>query len=77
MILYIIVTASIWAFQPFDEPWVLTKGGPANATLIMAVFLYTNSFKYFKLGYGAEISYILTLLMIIFSLIQMRVFRSR
>lgn len=77
MILYVIVVSSIWAFQLFDEPWVLTKGGPANATLTMAMILYRNSFKYYKLGYGAAISYILTLLMIIFSLIQMRVFRRR
>ncbi len=77
MILYVIVVSSIWAFQLFDEPWVLTKGGPANATLTMAMILYKNSFKYYKLGYGAAISYILTSLMIIFSLIQMRIFRRR
>lgn len=76
MILYVLVTSSIWAFQLFDEPWVLTSGGPANSTLTLAIYLYRNSFKYFKLGYGAAISYILTIIMIGFSLIQMRIFRS-
>ncbi len=77
MILYVIITSSIWAFQLFDEPWVLTSGGPANATLTLAMYLYKNSFKYFNLGYGAAISYVLTLIMIVFSFIQMRIFRRR
>ncbi len=75
MILYVMVTSTIWAFQLFDEPWILLKGGPGTATLTMAMTLYRDSFKYMQFGYGAAISYVLTLMMILFSIIQMRAFK--
>lgn len=74
MILYVIVTSSIWAFQLFDEPWLLLKGGPGTSTLTLSIYLYQNSFRFFKFGYGSAISYVLTLIMIVFSLVQMKIF---
>ncbi len=75
MILYVIVTSTIWAMQLFDEPWILLKGGPGVSTLTMAITLYRSSFKYMQFGYGAAISYVLTMIMVIFSFVQMKLFK--
>ncbi len=76
MIIYVLVTSSIWALQLFDEPWILLKGGPGTATLTMAITLYRSSFKYMQFGYGAAISYVLTIFMVVFSFVQMKLFRE-
>jgi len=74
VIVYIIIVSSIWAFQLFDEPWILNRGGPNNATLTMVIYLYENSFRFFRLGYGSAVSYILTIIIFAFSSIQFKVF---
>jgi ABC-type sugar transport system permease subunit len=76
MILYVLVTSTIWALQLFDEPWILLKGGPGTSTLTMAMTLYRSTFKQMEFGYGAAISYVLTMIMVLFSVIQMRIFRQ-
>jgi len=72
VIIFVVVISTIWSFQLFTEPWILNQGGPNNATLTMVIYLYRNSFRYFKLGYGAAISYILTMLILGFSFMQMK-----
>ena len=74
---FVIVTSTIWALQLFDEPWLLTQGGPLDATKTVVIYLYQNSFKFLTLGYGAAISYVLTLLIIVISLVQLRLTMSR
>ncbi len=71
---FVVVTSSIWALQLFDEPWILTKGGPVNATLTMVIYLYQHSFQYGELGFGASVAYVLTMLIAVFSLVQLRLF---
>jgi ABC-type sugar transport system permease subunit len=76
IISFVVISSSIWALQLFDEPWILTQGGPMNSTMTMVVHLYQNSFQYLTLGYGAAISYVLTLIILAFSLLQLRLFRD-
>jgi ABC-type sugar transport system permease subunit len=71
---FVVVTSSIWALQLFDEPWILTKGGPVNATLTMVIYLYQHSFQYGHLGFGASIAYVLTMLIAVLSLAQLKLF---
>ncbi len=71
---FVVVTSSIWALQLFDEPWILTKGGPVNATLTMVIYLYQHSFQYGDLGFGASIAYVLTMLIAVLSLAQLKLF---
>lgn len=73
---FVVVTSSIWALQLFDEPWILTKGGPVNATLTMVIHLYQYSFQYGELGFGAAIAYVLTMIIAVFSFLQLRLFGS-
>jgi ABC-type sugar transport system permease subunit len=66
-ILFVAVMSSILSFQTFEEPWILAQGGPANATLTLQIFLYRTSFMEGKLGLGSAVAYLMTLLMIAFS----------
>ncbi|MBL1098577.1 carbohydrate ABC transporter permease [Streptomyces coffeae] len=67
------VLSTIGTLQLFDEPYVLTGGGPDNATLTIGVYLYQTAFKYFDFGYASAIAYALAVLIGILGLIQFRV----
>ncbi|MER5708373.1 MULTISPECIES: carbohydrate ABC transporter permease [unclassified Streptomyces] len=66
------VLSTIGTLQLFDEPYVLTGGGPDNATLTIGVYLYQNAFKYFDFGYASAVAYALTVLVGVLGLIQFR-----
>ncbi len=76
MVLYVIIISSIWAFQLFDEPWVLTRGGPVRSTLTMMMYLYSYSFKYYQFGYGAAASTVLTAIILLFAFLNLKIFRT-
>ncbi len=64
------------AFNVFDIPYVMTEGGPANSTMVMALHIYVRGFKFYKFGYSAAMSYVLLVLVTLMAAIQMR-FMSR
>jgi len=67
------VTLSLMGgFGVFDIPYVMTEGGPANATLVMALHIYIQGFKFYKFGYAAALSYVLLTLVTLLAAIQMR-----
>lgn len=72
-ILLTTVLSTIGTLQIFDEPYILTRGGPDNATLTIGVYLYQNAFVYFDFGYASAIAYVLAVLIGILGLIQFRV----
>lgn len=74
--LFVVVILLIQAFQVFDPIWVITKGGPANATQATVVFVYQQAFQYLNLGYGSAAAFVLFLVILAFSLLQFRLFRS-
>lgn len=45
-----LIMAIIASLQVFAEPFVLTKGGPNNSTLLLSVYLYQNAFQHPKMG---------------------------
>jgi len=73
IIVYIIIASSIWAFQLFEEPWILTQGGPANATSTVAIHIYRNAFQFSKLGYASASAYVLTMVILIFAIISFKI----
>ncbi len=73
IIVYIIIASSIWAFQLFEEPWILTQGGPINATSTVAIHIYRNAFRFFKLGYASASAYVLTMVIMIFAIINLKI----
>jgi ABC-type sugar transport system permease subunit len=74
-ILFVVVQAIIFSYQLFDLPYLLTAGGPSDATLTLAMYLYTIGFSQFSLGYAAAIGYSLALIAVIVSAFQFGLFR--
>jgi len=50
------------SFRIFDTIYVLTKGGPANATETLSIYTYKVGFNYFNMGYAATLSYIILII---------------
>jgi multiple sugar transport system permease protein len=74
--LFVIVISLISSFQVFDQVWVMTKGGPARATQVTAVYIYQQAFQYLNLGYGSAVAFVLFIVILSFSLIQFRLLRT-
>lgn len=74
-ILFVVVQAVIFSYQLFDLPYLLTAGGPADATLTLALYLYQIGFSQFNLGYAAAIGYSLALIAVVVSIFQFGLFR--
>ncbi|MFC0673248.1 carbohydrate ABC transporter permease [Brachybacterium hainanense] len=56
---FVIVTSFIGAAQLFDEPYLLTKGGPGEATISVAMFIYRAAFERQQFGYAAAAGVVL------------------
>jgi len=72
----VIILTVISAFQVFDIVAVTTKGGPANASNVLQMYIYSKAFGEFDFGYAATMSIALFIMMIIISFIQMRLMRA-
>jgi multiple sugar transport system permease protein len=72
VILFNVVIALIGGFQYFVEPYVITQGGPADATLTYSLYLYQTAFEYFKMGYASAMAWILFLLIMVVTLLLLR-----
>ncbi|MEI7845202.1 MAG: sugar ABC transporter permease [Chloroflexota bacterium] len=68
----LVILGVIDSFLVFDQVMVLTRGGPANATEVIGMFMYSNSFSLFKLGYGSAISVVMFLVVALFTILQWR-----
>jgi multiple sugar transport system permease protein len=62
-------------FQLFAEPYVMTQGGPARSTVTVLYFMYEEGFKWWNLGSGAAVAFILFLCILAVTLVQLRVAR--
>ncbi|MCK6066192.1 MULTISPECIES: carbohydrate ABC transporter permease [Microbacterium] len=67
----------IAAFQVFDQAYVLTKGGPGNSTLTLVYYIYDRGFGRLEMGYASALSFILFLIILVFSLANARITRSK
>ena len=72
-----VITSTIGTLKIFDLPFVMTGGGPGHSSESLAMTIYSNSFNYFKMGYGTAISVVLFLFVLMVSILQMRVLRKR
>jgi ABC-type sugar transport system permease subunit len=71
-----VVSCVIFTFGQFAIQFVITKGGPSRSTEIMAILIYRQAFELTKFGYASAISVLFFLTMLVFSLIQLRLFKS-
>jgi len=72
VILFNVIIGLIGGFQYFVEPYVITQGGPADATLTYSLYLYKNAFTFFKMGYASAMAWILFVLIMLVTLVVFR-----
>ncbi|MBX6772737.1 MAG: sugar ABC transporter permease [Chloroflexi bacterium] len=73
VIFFNLVMGIIGTFQVFTQAYVMTSGGPDNATLFYVLYLYQNGWQYFKMGYASALAWVLFLIILAFTAL---VFRS-
>ena len=74
-ILYNVTTLIIGVFQWFAEPYIMTEGGPSNATMFYSLYLYQNAFSFFKMGYASAQAWIMLLVAMVIILVLFKVFK--
>jgi ABC-type sugar transport system permease subunit len=70
------VSGVIFSFAAFPQQYVMTEGGPARSTEVLALLIYKQAFEFTKFGYSSAISVTFFLTLLVFSLIQFRIFQS-
>jgi multiple sugar transport system permease protein/N,N'-diacetylchitobiose transport system permease protein len=76
VILVALVLRTMDAFKIFDTIWIMTKGGPANATQTIGIYAYQTAFQSFNFGGGAALGYLIALLIIGLAAVYVRVLRQ-
>lgn len=74
-IFFATVIALIGAFQLFDAPYIMTQGGPGDATRTIVMYLYLNGFRFLRMGYAITISIALLFMVLVFTIFQFRISR--
>ncbi|NLT41100.1 MAG: sugar ABC transporter permease [Anaerolineae bacterium] len=73
VIFFNLVMGTIATFQYFTNAYVMTGGGPNNATLFYNLHLYNHAFRYFRMGYAAALAWVLFVIILLLTLV---IFRS-
>lgn len=68
-----LVIGIIAALQVFTQAFIITEGGPNNATMFSILYMYLNAFRFFKMGYASAIAWLLFVLILVLTLF---IFRS-
>lgn len=71
-IFFILVTNTISILQIFAEPYIMTQGGPAKATLTIVLYLYQKGFQRFQMGYAASLAWIVFAIIYVITTIQFK-----
>jgi multiple sugar transport system permease protein len=71
-----VISCIIFTFGQFSIQYVITKGGPSRSTEILSLLIYNQAFQLSKFGYSSAISVLFFLTLLIFSIFQLRLFKS-
>ena len=69
VIVIITMLTTIWTYNNFVYVWLTTQGGPGNYTQVLATQMYTEAFTNYRLGYGASVGVLMSLIMLIFAIV--------
>ena len=72
-----VTLALMGAFNVFDLIYVMTQGGPANATNVVMIHAYLQGFKFYTMGYASAIACVLMVIVIVVSGLQIRLLRGQ
>lgn len=70
---FVVLMTSIGYFQLFAEPYVMTQGGPAHATMSLVLLMYRSGFQWWNVGYGAAVAWVLFALLLVVTVLVTRV----
>jgi multiple sugar transport system permease protein len=73
-IFFVVVVSALLCARIFLMPYLITGGGPGNATRVLSMLIYETGFSYLKMGQAAAISVVLFTIMMIFTALQIRLF---
>lgn len=76
-LLFVLVINTIRSFQIFVEIYIMTRGGPLGSTTTLIYLVYQHAFDKFDMGYASALAYIVFGIIMVFSLLQMWLLRSR
>ncbi len=71
-----LILSVIGSYLGFDQFYIMTVGGPQNQTISVVYWIFKNSFTSFQMGYGAALSIVLLVILVILSVIQLRLLRD-
>ena len=69
VILYNLVTQLVQAFQEFNGPYIITNGGPRNATTLISVIVYNTAFKDYKVGMSSAMAWVMFVIVMVLTVI--------
>jgi multiple sugar transport system permease protein len=72
VILFNLIMAFIGGFQNFTLPWLLTTGGPNQATEFFTIYLYRNAFMYLRMGFASAMAWMLFIVIVTFTVIMLK-----
>jgi multiple sugar transport system permease protein len=75
-LLFVLVTTSIGYIQFFEEPFVMTQGGPLNSTLSASMYTF-QQFGFGKWGYAGAIAYLTFAVILVVTIVQFRLTREK
>ncbi len=76
VMVFVLVTSVTGSFQIFDTIAVTTSGGPLDSTRVIVHYIVQNAFSFYKMGYASAMSMALALVMVAYTVIQMRILRA-
>ena len=71
------ITSFIGALQIFDPFFVMTRGGPGDATRVFSLYLYSQGFDHFRFGYASAMAMVMFLILLVLSVSQLAIARTR
>src|SRR5215208_1545896 len=75
-VLFLAVITTAGYLQLFEEPFVMTGGGPLDSTLSVAMYVYEQGFRFLNLGYASAVAYTLFIAIVVLTFLQFRFLRS-
>ena len=76
ILLFITVMSIIGSFQVFGQTFVITEGGPERTTLTLVQYIYETAFLNYRMGYGSALSWLLFVVIALFSVVMFRVMKE-
>ena len=73
---FVLVTSVIGTLQIFTQVYVMTSGGPVHASRVLAMYIYERGIRYLEMGYASTLAWVLFVIIMIITLIQMRFLRT-